>query len=361
MNSILIVNTVTAIAEACRLKLAEALGGDLPIKLGPVQPRREHDYDLTIGTRPATRLAVEVKTRVATRNQALHLIFRLRHALAANLQPAVFADWIAEPAAEEFRKAQTFFVDTQGNIFLRRPPHLVIDIRGKRPERPLKAEPGRLIEPGGLKVIHYLLTHPEDTGAPLRAIAQNAGVALGTAHAVRAELRRAQWLLPAAEGKGRFGDLKGLLDLFVRGYALKLRPACVIGRYRHKKNLPEDIVAGFAQRLTGLEAKWAVTGGLAARELTHYPEPNTVAVFVDDPARAKLGEEPMLRDDTAGNVTLLRLPEPGFIAKERTAPWPLATPFLVYAELLQEGEQRELETAEMIYERFIAPRVKHGR
>lgn len=354
-------NREAGIANACRAKLEEALGGDLPVTLGPTPARHAYDFEVTIGTHPATHLAVEVKTQVATRNQALHLIFRLHQAVARNLEAAVFADWIAEPAAEEFRKARVFFADAQGNLFLRRPPNLVLDIRGNKPARPLKAEPGRLIEPGGLKVIHYLLTHPEDAGAPLRTIAQNAGVALGTAHAIRAELRRAQWLLPAAEGKGRFGDLKGLLDLFVRGYALKLRPACLVGRYRHKKNQPDEIVAGFGQRLMGLEGKWAVTGGLAARALTNYLEPNAVTVFVDEQAQAKLAEEPMLRDETAGNVTLLRLPEPGFIAKEQTAPWPLATPFLVYAELLQDGGQREIETAEMIYERFIEPGVKHGR
>lgn len=356
-----LVNTAAGVTEACRLKLEEALGGALPVKLAPARARGGYGFDLTIGTHPLIHLAVEVKTRVATRNQALNLIFQLRHAVAADFRAAVFADWIPGPAAEEFRKAKICFVDAQGNVFLRRPPNLLLDVRGRKPERPLKAEPGRLIELGGLKVIHYLLTHPAEGGAPLRAIAENAGVALGTAHAVRAELRRAQWLLPAAEGKGRLGDPKGLLDLFVRGYALKLRPACLVGRYRHKTKLPGEILEGFAQRLAGLERGWAVTGGMAARELTRYLEPDAVTVFVDERAQAKLAEEPMLRDDIAGNVTLLRLPDPGFIAMEQTAPWPVATPFLIYAELLQEGGQREIETAEMIYERYIEPRVAHGR
>lgn len=361
MNIDILVNNEAALAAACRKALKQALGGDLQIHLTPVGRRDHYDFDLQIDTKPPLRLVVEAKTRIATRNQAHQIIFQLRRHTGNQIGAMVFADWIPEPVAEEFRKADVFFVDAQGNAFLKKPPQIMLDIRGRKPERPMKVEPGRLIEPGGLKVVHYLLTHPEAAGAPLRAIAQGAGVALGTAHAVRGELRRAQWLLPAAGGKARFGNLKGLIELFVRGYALKLRPACVIGRYRHKKNAPQEILEGLRQRLAGMEGRWAVTGGMAAREMTHYLEPDAVTLFVDEQARTALEKEPLLRDDAGGNVTLLRLPGPALLAAEPQAPWPLATPLLVYAELLQDGGQREIETAEMIYERLIETQVTPGK
>jgi len=360
MNMNIFENNAAAIAEACRKALEQVLGTDLHTQLTPAG-QRGYDFDLLLGTKPALRLAVEAKARIATRNQARQIIFQLRRHTGDKIGGMVFADWIPEPAAEEFREAGVFFADAQGNAFIKKPPQILVDIRGRKPERPQKAEPGRLIEPGGLKVIHYLLTQPEAAGTPLRAIAQGAGVALGTAHAVRGELRRAQWLLPAAGGKARFGNLKGLIELFVRGYTLKLRPACVIGRYRHKKNAPQEILDGLTQRLAGMEGHWAVTGGLAAREMTHYLEPDAVTLFVDDHARTALEKEPLLRDETGGNVTLLRLPDPAFLAAQPQAPWPLATPLLVYAELLQDGGQRELEAAEMIYERFLEAHVPRGK
>ena len=361
MNIRLLANNEAALAEVCRQKLEQALGVGVRLESAAGAHDRGYDFDLHLETHPPLHLVVEAKTRIATRNQALQIIFQLQRYAGEKPAAAVFADWIPEPAADEFRKAGIFYVDAQGNMFLRRPPQIMLDIQGRKPERPLKAEPGRLIEAGGLKVVHYLLTHPQAAGAPLRAIAQGAGVALGTAHAVRAELRRAQWLLPAADEKARFGDLKGLIELFVRGYALKLRPTCMIGRYQHKTKAPQEILQGIAQRLTGTAGQWAVTGGMAAREMTRYLEPDTVTLFVDEPARLKLAEEPMLRNDTGGNVTLLRLPDPTFVAEKTQGPWPLATPFLIYAELLQDGGQRELETAQMIYERFIEPQVPHGR
>ncbi len=359
MNNYKLMNRNPAWIAACRKGLEEALGGAMKVDLAPAMGRA-YDFDLRIPTKPPLRLAVEAKARIATRQQALHVIFQLRRAAGEKAPVAVFADWVPEPAAEEFRRAGVFFMDAEGNAFFRKPPQMMLDIRGRKPERPLKAEPGRLIEPGGLKVVHYLLTHPEDAGAPLRVIARGAGVALGTAHVVRVELRRAQWLLPAAGGQARLGDRKGLIDLFVRGYALKLRPACLIGRYRHKENAPVQALQAIARRLADMKDCWAVTGGIAAHELTRHLEPDTLALFVDEQAQAKLGEEPMLRDEARGNVTLLKLPHPAFIAEKKHGPWPLATPFLVYAELLQEGGAREVETARMIYEQFIEPQATHG-
>lgn len=350
-------NVVAALAETCLRNLKRALGPGLPMRLD--QPANDrHDFDLHIGTKPPLNLLVETKLRTTTRNQALHIILQLK---ALGGDAIVFADWVPEPIADEFRKAGVFFADAHGNVFIRKPPHVIVDIRGKKPEHPVKAEPGRLIEAGGLKVAHYLLTHPDAVGDPLRTIAERAGVGLATAHAVTRELERKQWLLPAAGGKHRFGELKGLVELFVRGYALKLRPACVLGRYRHQKKTPYEILEGFAQRLADAPGHWAVTGGMAAKQLTQYLEPDTVEVFVDDQAMAKLKAEPMLRDDANGNVTILHLFGAAAITDKPQMPWPLATPLLVYAELLEAGGAREMETAKMIYDRFLEPELAHGK
>ncbi len=127
----------------------------MQIQLTPVGQPGYYDFDLRIDTKPPLRLVVEAKARIATRNQARQIIFRLRRHIANDIGAMVFADWIPEPVAEEFRNADVFFADAQGNVYLKKPPQIVLDIRGRKPERPLKAEPGRLIEPGGLKVVHY--------------------------------------------------------------------------------------------------------------------------------------------------------------------------------------------------------------
>lgn len=340
------------IAETCLAKLQLALGPGMAVRL---DPRAEH---LNIGPNPHLRLNVETRPRIATRNQALHLILQLQ-TMAGEV--IIFTEWVPDLVADEFRKAGIFFADAQGNAFIRKPPQVVLDIRGKKPDRTPKAEPGKLIEPTGLKIIHYLLTYPQGAGNALRVIAEEAGVALGTAHAVMKELQRGQWLLPAAGDKRRFGDFKGLVELFVRGYALKLRPACVIARYKHKLRAPHEIIDKFAERLKGMEGHWAVTGGMAARQMTQYLEPDNVTLFIDEQARAMLKDEPLLRDDANGNVILLNLFGHAAIAERPHNPWPLTTPLLVYAELLEAGGARDTETAKMIYDQFIEPTIPHGK
>ena len=118
---------------------------------------------------------------------------------------------------------------------------------------------------------------------------------------------------------------------------------------------------GLAQRLATMQGHWAVTGGMAARQLTRYLQPDAITIFVDDQALAKLKEEPMLRDDTRGNVTVLRLFGAAVLADKPQTPWPLATPLLIYAELLETGGAREMETARMIYEQFLEPEPAHGK
>jgi len=356
--------------EICLKKLREIIGPGLSLHMDRSAVQGP-DFYVEIKTKPLLRLAVEVKKRITTRSQALHIILQFQDKPGPYTGAMVFADWVPEPVAEELRKAGIFFVDAQGNAFIRKPPQIVVDLRGKKPERSLKAEPGRLIEPAGLKVIHYLLTHPQTLGNPLRMIVKGAGVALGTVHAVMKELQYGQWILPVAysgvplplrrlesglpskkEGR-RFGNLKGMIELFVRGYALKLRPACLLGRYRHKTRAPREILNGFTKRLAGLEGHWAITGGMAARELTHYLKPATATLFVDPQARAKLEGEPMLRDEIGGNVTLLSLFGAAVLADEPQKIGPLATPLLIYAELLETGGEREVEAARMIYESFF--------
>ena len=343
--------------QPCLANLRQVLGAALPIECTQLK-KGPRDLELQIGTRPPLRWVVEVTTRATTKAQARHIILQLQ-ALAGKAM--VFADWIPDQVAEEFRKAGIFFVDAQGNVFIRNPPYIVVDIRGKKPNRPPKAEPGRLIELGGLKVVHYLLTHPEAAGDPLRTLAERAGVGLATAHAVMRELQRRQWLLPAAEAGRRFGDVKGMLELFVRGYALKLRPAGLLGRFRHRERDPQVVLSGFSRRLANLQGHWAVTGGMAAKQLTHYLEPDTVELYADDAAMAGLKLEPMLRDDANGNVTILKPFGRAALAEGPPNPWPLATPLLVYAELLEAGGARDAETAKMVYEQFMEPTLAHGK
>ena len=318
----------------------------------PPPGQRGPDIRLTLPTQPPIELVGECKTNIATRAQALNAVLQARAHAGKNARIVILAKWIPEVVAQELRQAGVDFADTLGTAYFRHPPQLFIDIRGKRPEARLAPEPGRIVEAGGLKICHLLLTHPQFLNQTLRVIAEQANVALATAHIVMRELMLARLLLAGPGRERRLGDAKDLIETFVRGYALKLRPACLIGRYRHRKNQPAEVLDAVQERLRNTKGRWALTGGLAAKQLTGHLEPDTITLFVDEQAEQHLKAEPMLADRN-GNITLLRLFAETALGKQETPELPLATPLLVYAELLNDGGPREVETANMIYEKWF--------
>ena len=356
----IIENTKGRLIKACLANLREHLGLEVKVET----PRAHHGDmrpEIIIGTRPITHLAAEIRTQPRlTREQVRHIILdadRLRHQTLKDL--IVLAERIDDEAAEAFRKGGVFYADTLGNAYFRPDDRgILIDVRRPRVGHHLKAEPGRLIEPGGLKVIHYLLTRIEGDLPPYRQMAEGAEVALGTVAVVIRELEGLGHITRTGPDTRRLARQDDLIELFVRGYALKLRPACWIGRFRHRNTNIEGLADGLHLTLLTQGINHALTGGYAAEFLTRHLTPDTVALFLQRPAvDGLLKKEQMLPDDQGGNVILLDYFAPTVLDEKATKNLGvnLATPLLIYAELLKDGRPRELEAAEIILKTYLRP------
>lgn len=201
-------------------------------------------------------------------------------------------------------------------------------------------------------VLHHLLAHPHALNEPYRTTARQAGVALGTVAVVMNELEQAKYLVEVGKNHRALLRKPELLDLFVRGYALKLRPECYIGTYRHEINNPQQLHDQLMNVLEPKGTEVAATGARAAEDWTGYLRADTVTLFVGERARTQLGKERMLPDAEGGNLTLLRyfgltVHDPNDAANR------FATPLLVYAELLDIGGPREVEAARMVFDRYL--------
>ena len=318
-----------------------------------VRPLAEGRWDIpwnaliTLKTRPAIQLAAEVKRgRHMTPAQARHAAVGAQN---AKPQRIVFARHVPEAAAVELRRNNRFFVDTLGNAYVKLPKCTVLlDVRGRKDALAPYPQPGRLLEPTGLKVIHLLMTRPGAATFPYRQIAQGAGVALGTVAVVFKELKRTGFLETGPQQQRRLANWKGLVDHFVTGYGLKLRPACERGRFRHKERNLQTVLRRFEKKLA--EQKWARTGGIAAELMTQYLRPDKATLFVTPGATQILHTEPMLPAAGEGGITLLDYFAPTL--EDAREPH-CATPLLVYAELIHDGRPRELETAGLINDKHL--------
>ncbi len=315
-------------------------------------------FEITCDTRPKVHfLGVLREHGRLIGEQVRHVAIDAEELRRTHKKPLLFlAPWIADDWAEQLRRAGVFYVDIVGNAYLELDaPRVLVDVRGKRPEAAPRAEPGRLVEPSGLKVIHLLLTRKGVINAPYRKIATEAGVALGTVAVVLRELAMAGYRIGTAPREWALQKTADLVEHFVRGYALKLRPACLLGRYRHAEKDPRRRCEALTRPLQTHQIPFAMTGAWAAQEWTGHLRAETLTLYAGDQAPGAWKGQPMLPDPLEGNVIVLRHFAPTVLDPdlEEARTRPLATKLLVYAELLHDGRPREVETARMIYDRFL--------
>jgi hypothetical protein len=181
-----------------------------------------------------------------------------------------------------------------------------------------------------------------------REIAKEAGVSLGAVNWIMNDLKSLGHLADFGSRGRRLVNRKELLKRWTSAYPEQLRPKLSIGRFRtrhghdwwKKAQLPS-------------EAFWS--GEVAAQLLTKYLRPETVTIYSESNL-PKLQAQYGLQRDPTGNVELLRR----FWKFDHWEKQNLQTapPLLVYADLVRTADDRNLETAEIIYEQFIARLVE---
>lgn len=244
--------------------------------------------------------------------------------------------------AEELRKNKIEFIDTAGNAFLDNPPVYVF-IKGNRPpEATTRGPVKRAFKPGGLRMIFGFLCNPGLENKTFREIAAATGVALGTVDWIMKELKELEFLVDMGKRGIKLMRKEALLQRWVAAYPEQLRPKQILGRYKGPTNWWEQ------KELNPLEAEWG--GEIAAERMTHYLKPEMITIYVGAQYLNQLLLENRLRTDIAGDVEILArfwktVPE--------HQPQELVPPILVYADLLATGNQRNLETAKMIYEQNV--------
>lgn len=329
-------------------KAVEAFRKNGPVK-AKIETLKAEATPLVAGLRPDYLLTIivqgrefryyaEIKTAVTKTNRLLLLMGRERlpHPLL------VVARYINPQMAEQLRVDGMEFIDTAGNAFLNQPP-LYVFIKGNRlPERHRDGQTKRAFKAAGLRLIFAFLCNTGLENRTFREIAAAAGVALGTVDWIIRELKELGYLLDMGKEGYRLIKKDILLQRWVTAYPEQLRPRQMLGRYRGER--------GWWQRknMDRLKAQWG--GEVAAARMTDYLNPQTITIYTTAPELNPLLIENWLRKDAAGDVEIL---ERFWKPDEQRPDGELVHPILVYADLLATGDQRNIETARMIYEQHI--------
>ncbi|MCP4746743.1 MAG: hypothetical protein GY874_11480 [Desulfobacteraceae bacterium] len=255
----------------------------------------------------------------------------------------LFTEYVTPPIADLMKETDQFFMDTAGNGYINKPP-LYIFIKGNKLPESLKTAPTkRLFKPAGLKVVFALLNIPEMVNLPYRQIAKMTGVALGTVDWIFRDLKEMGFLIKTSKRTRKMTNVLTLIKRWVEVYPDQLRPKIVIERFHVDQiNWWKDV------RIMDYDACWG--GEVAAAKLTKQLKPEKITIYANE-TPMKLVIEKKLRKATDGNVEILM---PFWKFNHNLTETGIVPQLLVYADLMATGDDRNIETAGIIYDNYLS-------
>ncbi len=258
-------------------------------------------------------------------------------------KPAILVTRHVTPQMVERLKTMGIAViDTAGNAYINDPPVFIYIVGRKKKDVPGNNITGRAFRPTGLKVVFALLCQPELVTAPYRDIVKATHVAQGTVGWVINDLKQQSFLADRGKHGRKLINAAKLLDTWVEAYARELRPKLFIGKYETKKN-------EWWRNIDWHKTNACLGAEPAAAILTAYLKPGTITVYAPEKINQFLIMY-QLKKDPDGDVELFKR------FWEFDYPWNhegIAPPLLVYADLMATGNDRNIETAKIIYDKFI--------
>lgn len=261
---------------------------------------------------------------------------------AVNKHVLIIANIIQPRFKEQLHKLGINYIDNAGNAFIKRDP-LFIWIEGRKEiatQQDLKAKP---FSKAGLKVIFQFLLHDDYINETFREIAKAAEVSLDTVHKTVNGLKELQYLVPINNNTLQWNRKKELFDRWMTEYETRLKPGLHIGNFTYLNE--KDFLTWKKMHFKGTLTKW---GGEPAGELlTGYLKPEKLTIYTKEN-----------RLDWIRNYKLIPNPK-GYISiydrfwkvdelRQNTVP-----PLLVYTDLINTGNRRNIETAQKIYEQYL--------
>jgi len=289
------------------------------------------------------RYYVEVKANVTKTDKLLVMMQkdRFEHPFL------LVAKYVNGQMVEQLKKDGIEFIDTAGNAFINQPP-LYIFIKGNKPPDIINHIPiKRAFKPAGLKTIYAFLCHPDLENKTYREIAVITGVALGTVDRIIKELKELGYLLDMGKRGNRLIQKEKLFQRWVNAYPEQLRPKLILGQFRGETGWWRQ------KNFDPLKAQWG--GEVAAAKLTQYLQPQIITIYATPQQLDQLLIENRLKRDRTGDVEILeRFWKPNEIKMHKD----VVHPILIYADLLATGNERNIETARIIYEQYIIQLIR---
>jgi hypothetical protein len=311
-------------------KLEQLTGMVIEIDSG----RQEYDALLSIRD---IQFLVEAKATVRTSNQGL-VLSKLAEMKSKSKRPLVLiAEYISKAACKELKERGINYIDVAGNTFIKH-NDLIVFIEGQKKQVKEKNNQSRAFQEAGLKIIFHLLNNQDHLQDSYRKIAENSNVSVGSVSNVMAELEDLQYLLKT-DNKRILKNKEELLERWIVDFNAILRPRIVRKRMTFlNPNFSQDWKNSDTQSNNG-GILWGGEPGAAI--LTNNLRPEKFVLFTDLEL-SEVSKSLRLVPSENGEIEVLQKFWK-YDLSNRVAP-----ALLIYADLINSGLGRNIETAKLI-------------
>jgi len=232
------------------------------------------------------------------------------------------------------------WIDGAGNIYFQKGPHFIwID---KFEDLPEKKTVNRAFTKTGLKVV-FLFLHDETwLNKTHREIAKAAGIGLGNIPKIFNGLKDQHFIVEVDKNKYKMVRKRELLDQWIIEYEKELKPKIHVGNFTF---LNREDERNWKKLNFDNQDYWG--GEPAADLLTNMLKPQMYTIYTNKD-RARIMKKFRFKPDPDGNIEINK---PFWnIGLERKN---IAPPLVVYADLMNTQDERNMNVAKMVYEQFL--------
>ena len=308
----------------------------------------EIDFHITGSNKVYTfRVEISPKPLHNTLYAAADALLTDKHKLNKRKGNLIFAAAISAKIKERCREMKIGYLDGGGNLYFSKDDTVIFIDGLKIPQIPTEKVPNRAFSKTGLKVVFYFLAEPENINLSYRKIAESTGASLGTIKDVMSGLLEAGYLLDIDDKRRRIIHRKELLDQWVSGYFLTLKPGLFKGYYDLKSRSQMDTALAESPNFI-----WTGEQGAAKFESAVIPSDFQAYTDLETIDLMQLGLQPAI--DKIGKIRLFNK-----FWDDHLFDNSLAKYLLIYADLMITDDPRNVDTANEIYAKFLAKTFDH--
>lgn len=261
--------------------------------------------------------------------------------------PIIIAERIFPNIKRELRDKNVAYLEANGNIYLKT-NNFFLWLETQKPVPTKKEKGNRAFTKTGLKVLFHFLVDEELVKLTYRQIANITDVALGNVNNIFNGLKETGFLLKLNKNEFILNNKKELLQKWATAYKETLQPTLEVGRFRFADE--KNFIHWRNIKLQKGKTWW---GGEPAGDLqTNYLRPGEITLYTTE-TRNELMKNYRLIPDPEGDVVVYKKFWNDELRNENDAV-PL---LLTYVDLVNTRDKRCLETAEMVYKKYVEPNL----